>query len=146
MQYEYPQLLIIENNPGDIILVKLALEELGLNLNIYDVETAEDGLDFLNKKKQFANLRKLPDLIIADLSMPGIGGMELLKILKNTPEFSSIPIAIMTTSAKVSDRERCMELGAERVVIKPFSVDDYLTEFSFVKDYLPIPEKTGITV
>jgi len=140
MQYKHPQLLIIENNPGDVILVKLALEELGLDFNIYDVETAEDGLDFLHKRKQFANIQELPNLIIADLSMPGIGGMELLKILKESATFSAIPIAIMTTSARVSDREMCMDLGAERVVIKPFSVDEYLTEFAFVKQYFKLPQ------
>lgn len=130
-----PQILIIENNIGDVILVKLAIQGLGINIKIHEVEIAEEGLDFLHHRGNFSEQKTLPNLIITDLSMPGIGGMKFLQIIKENPALKHIPVVIMTTSAKDSDREYCLKLGAEQVVIKPIFLDDYIESFSFLKSF-----------
>ena len=130
-----PNLLIIENNIGDVLLVKLALKQLGIQFDISNVDTAEEGLDFLHHRGEFSMVEGLPKLIITDLSMPGIGGIDFLRIVKKNPAFKNIPVAIMTTSAKESDKKLCLDLGAERFIIKPLYLEEYLPKFTFVRDF-----------
>lgn len=133
-----PKLLIVENNIGDIILLKLAIKELGLEFDIYETETAEEGLKYLNNNLAAYGENRLPELIITDLSMPGIGGMEFLQIVKKSTTFKQIPIVIMTTSSKISDQQNCLKFGAEEYVIKPMFLDEYVENFIFLRKFAAV--------
>ena len=106
-----PKILIVEDEPD-------ALEVLGFNLQNagYEVTTADDGDTALKKARQ-----QLPDLILLDLMLPEIDGLEVCKLLRRDTATSGIPIIMLTAKASEIDRVVGLELGADDYVTKPFS-------------------------
>ena len=106
-----PKILIVDDEPD-------ALEVLGFNLKNagYEVTTADDGDNALKKARQ-----QLPDLILLDLMLPEIDGLEVCKLLRRDTATSGIPIIMLTAKASEIDRVVGLELGADDYVTKPFS-------------------------
>jgi DNA-binding response OmpR family regulator len=106
-----PKILIVDDEPD-------ALEVLGFNLKNagYEVTTADDGDTALKKARQ-----QLPDLILLDLMLPEIDGLEVCKLLRRDTATSGIPIIMLTAKASEIDRVVGLELGADDYVTKPFS-------------------------
>lgn len=101
------KLLVVEDNADAREILKLLLLQEG-----YNIVTAEDGNEGLEKAKA-----ESPHLIVTDLHMPGLHGLELIKQLRQIPELSIIPILILT--ADVDGKEQAIEAGASSVLIKP---------------------------
>jgi len=106
-----PKILVVDDEPD-------ALEVLGFNLKNagYEVTTADDGDAALKKARQ-----QLPDLILLDLMLPEVDGLEVCKLLRRDPATSAIPIIMVTAKAAEIDRVVGLELGADDYVTKPFS-------------------------
>ncbi|MEN9545623.1 MAG: hypothetical protein RLZZ34_102 [Verrucomicrobiota bacterium] len=105
------KILVVDDEPD-------ALEVLGFNLKNagYEVTTADDGDAALKKARQ-----QLPDLILLDLMLPEVDGLEVCKLLRRDPATSAIPIIMVTAKAAEIDRVVGLELGADDYVTKPFS-------------------------
>ena len=105
------KVLVVDDEPEAVELVKFNLNGAG-----YDVTTASDGAEALNKARRIQ-----PNLVILDVMMPEIDGMEVCKLMRRDPATSSIPIIMLTAKASEVDRVLGLELGADDYVVKPFS-------------------------
>ena len=106
-----PKILVIDDEPDAIELIKFNLKAAG-----YEVVTAGDGEEALKKARAV-----IPDLILLDLMLPEVDGLEVCKILRRDPRVSGIPIIMLTAKAAEIDRVLGLELGADDYVTKPFS-------------------------
>ena len=106
-----PKILVVDDEPDAIELIKFNLKSAG-----YEVVTAADGEEALKKARSL-----LPDLIILDLMLPEVDGLEVCKILRRDARVSAIPIIMLTAKAAEIDRVLGLELGADDYVTKPFS-------------------------
>ena len=88
----------------------------------FEVETKEDGLLAL----EWLHEGNIPDLILTDLQMPNIDGIELIKRLKESGYFSDIPIIVLSSKEGSEDRIKCLRLGAEDYIVKPFNPEELL--------------------
>lgn len=105
------KVLVVDDEPEAVELVEFNLKGAG-----YEVTTASDGAEALNKARRIQ-----PNLIILDVMMPEIDGMEVCKLLRRDPATSGIPIVMLTAKASEVDRVLGLELGADDYVVKPFS-------------------------
>ena len=110
--------LFVEDDDADVELTRRAFEELGFDAR---VELASDGHAALQRLR--AGLR--PDLILTDLKMPKINGLELARLLHADPQLASIPVVFLTSSAERRDREEALTLGARAFVTKPMQLADF---------------------
>jgi DNA-binding response OmpR family regulator len=106
-----PRILVVDDEPDTIELISFNLRNAG-----YEIVTAEDGAEALKKARASA-----PELIILDLMLPEIDGLELCKLLRGDPVTTKIPILMLTAKAAEVDRILGLELGAKDYVTKPFS-------------------------
>jgi DNA-binding response OmpR family regulator len=106
-----PKILVVDDEPDAVDLIKFNLKGAG-----YDVLTAADGDEALKKARAL-----LPDLIVLDLMLPEVDGLEVCKILKRDQRVATTPILMLTAKAAEIDRVLGLELGADDYVTKPFS-------------------------
>ena len=105
------RILLVEDNPATVDVVQKELEFLG-----YDTITAEDG-----KKAVEMAEAQLPDLIIMDISLPQMDGLQATALIRQNPKTESIPILAATARALPGDREKCIESGCNDYIAKPFT-------------------------
>ena len=125
MQTRPAEILLIEDNPGDVELVHEALQS-GKVVNRISVATdGEEALDFLNQAPGFENAPR-PDLILLDLNIPKKNGFEVLSEIKDHPSVSSVPVLILTSSEAERDVVKSYNLHANCFISKPVDVDEFL--------------------
>ena len=125
MQTRPAEILLIEDNPGDVELVHEALQS-GKVVNRISVATdGEEALDFLKQVPGFENAPR-PDLILLDLNIPKKNGFEVLSEIKDHPSVSSVPVVILTSSEAERDVVKSYNLHANCFISKPVDVDEFL--------------------
>lgn len=127
-------ILIIEDNSGDVVLTQEAFDEVGLIENIHIARDGEDALLFLNHKPPYENV-PVPDLIILDLNLPKKDGRELLKELKSDEKLKVIPVIILTTSKSRRDILECYRDRANCYIEKPVDFDRFIQIVESIKDF-----------
>ncbi len=116
------KILVVDDEPDLLELVSYNLKKEG-----YKVITAPDGEDALDK------MRKGPlDLVILDLMLPGIQGVELCRMIRNNPKTESVPVIMLTARGEVSDRIRGLETGADDYLVKPFNPKELIARVKAV--------------
>lgn len=118
-------ILLIEDNPGDVDLAREALENSKMNNTLYVVEDGEEAMDFLYKQGQYTQVPR-PDLIILDLNLPKKDGREVLAEIKSDDTLRRIPVVILTTSKAEEDVLKTYNLHANCYVTKPLDLDRFL--------------------
>jgi DNA-binding response OmpR family regulator len=103
--------LVVDDDPDVCDLVTYKLEQSG-----FEVRRASDGDAALREVA-----KRIPDLVLLDVMMPGISGLEVLERLRSAPATAAIPVVMLTAKAQENDVERGFELGADDYVVKPFS-------------------------
>jgi CheY-like chemotaxis protein len=127
------QVVLIEDNPADVDLVKLALREAGVECEITLYSNGTDALTALAAP----NLSFQPSAILLDLNTPRTDGFEVHLKLRQLPRLSQVPIAILTSSRARADKHRAAIQGA-RYVEKPSQLQDFLTTVGeLIKELLP---------
>ena len=117
--------LLVEDNPGDIRLMREALRD-GLTKKTLDaVEDGEEALAYLRREAPYGNAPK-PDLIFLDLNLPKKDGREVLNEIKRDDKLRRIPVVILTTSEAERDVSRAYELHANCYIKKPTDLDEYM--------------------
>lgn len=118
-------ILMAEDSTDDRMLMKRALQESHLLWHLYMVEDGEQLLDYLYHRHEYKDLTKAPrpDLILLDVYLPKINGMEALQVIKADPTLRRIPIVMMTASKSENDIRRCYELGASSYLAKPMTFE-----------------------
>ena len=126
--------LLLEDNLIEIMKIKRTLSFLELNHFIDVANNGEEALEILEDKSKF------PDLILLDLNMPKVSGIEFLAILKNNDAIKHIPTVILTTSDNQKDIEECYRIGVSGYILKPLKYDDYVKKMETVLSYWSINE------
>lgn len=120
------EILLIEDNPGDVELVQEALQSGKLLNRISIVTDGEKALEFLNRARGFENAPR-PDLILLDLNIPKKDGFEVLREIKQHTHLSRVPVVILTSSQADRDILKSYDLHANCFISKPVDVDEFLT-------------------
>ncbi|MCZ6535445.1 MAG: response regulator [Chloroflexi bacterium] len=119
------EVLLVEDNPGDVRLVEEAILEGGLWMDICVVGDGVEAMAFLRKQGSYTDVPS-PDLVLLDLNLPGKDGREVLAEVKEDPILRSIPVVVLTSSNHERDVQRAKELHADGYIIKPGSLDQLI--------------------
>jgi CheY-like chemotaxis protein len=119
------EILLLEDEPSDAYLVKIALQESQLLTNLHHVVDGREGLDFLNRTGGYLNARR-PDLIFLDLNMPRMSGYEFLVALRSDDRFKAIPVVVLTTADFEQDTTGSYLHGVTRHVTKPMNKEVFI--------------------
>jgi len=132
MNLEELEILLVEDNPTDAELTMRALKRKNLANKLVWVKDGEEALDFIYAQGQFAdrNSEDLPRLILLDLRMPKVDGLEVLKEIKAHEKTRKIPVVVLTSSQEDQDVVESYKLGVNSYVSKPVEFDDFLEAVS----------------
>lgn len=120
------QVLLVEDNPGDVRLTREAFKDAKVHLEMHVVNDGVEAIEFLNQRGGYENSPR-PDLILLDLNLPRKDGRDVLAEVKADPSLKSIPVVILTTSASDVDIESSYLLHANCYITKPVDLEGFLT-------------------
>lgn len=115
------RILLIEDDELDVISVKRSLNKLGAKYELFTAYNGIEALDMLQGRNGKQPLQPVPDLILLDINMPKMNGIEFLRVLRNDDTLKDIKVFVMTTSGQESDRRAMEELGISEYLIKPLN-------------------------
>jgi chemotaxis family two-component system response regulator Rcp1 len=128
-------LLVVEDNPGDIALLRLALEDAQLDCELTLIDDGSDALAFIERRGKYADL-PAPDLAILDLNVPKCDGLEILEAMRANRAFADVPVAVLSSSSSPRDRAQMEVFRIGRYITKPPDLDEYLKIGQIVKELL----------
>jgi CheY-like chemotaxis protein len=119
-------ILLADDEPNDIALLEYAFERAGLGALLRRVPDGQSAIDYVEGKPPYDDRSRfpLPGLVLVDLNMPKVSGLEFLEWLRRFPEFSDLPVVIFSGSQHHRDMARASELGARNYIVKPNSSED----------------------
>ena len=124
------KIMLVEDNDDDVELTRVVLRRNFLDSNLH---LATDGPETLKRLKNLAEKSSsLPDLILMDIGLPGMSGLDLLAQLKKDTRFSNIPVVILTGSLMSEHIQKSYDLGAITYLLKPISEDDLMVSLSYL--------------
>jgi two-component system response regulator len=131
------EILLVEDNPRDAELTIRALKRKNLANNLYHVEDGVEALDFLFGRGTYSgrDMNEPPKVVLLDLKLPRINGLEVLSALKSDERTRTIPVVIITSSAEDPDVKKAYELGANSYVIKPVQFDSFIEAMAKIGIY-----------
>ena len=115
--------LVVDDNTPDVVLIRESLNENRLDHTITHCANGREALDILEKGQPHAY-----DVMILDLNMPKVGGLEVLAKLRKMPEMESLPVLVLTSSLAPDEQAQAMRLGADRFLRKPADLDRFLND------------------
>jgi two-component system response regulator len=126
------EVLLVEDNPRDAELTIRALKRHNLANQLFHVEDGADALDFLFGRGKYEGRRgaSSPKVVLLDLKLPKVNGLEILRIMKNDPHLHTIPVVVVTSSAEDPDMQTAYQLGANSYVVKPVQFDAFMEAMS----------------
>jgi CheY-like chemotaxis protein len=125
--------IIVDDNPGDIALTQEAFAENRMEVEFTAAMSGDEALELLRQ----AGADRLPDLILLDLNLPKINGLELLAFIHHHPRLASVPTVILTTSNRPQDREQSRLLGSADYLVKPAIFSEFLELVNGLRRFLP---------
>lgn len=127
-------ILLVEDNEGDIVLTTEALEDGKITNTISVVKDGWEAVQYLEKKGEYAH-KTTPDLILLDINMPKMNGHEVLKEIKSNPEIKHIPVIMLTTSSSDLDVMKSYQSHANCYITKPVDVNDFLEVIATIENF-----------
>lgn len=128
------ELLLVEDNPGDVRLAEEALKEAKVHNTLHVVGDGAEAMSFLRKEGKYANAPR-PDVILLDLNLPKKDGREVLAEIKTDGDLKRIPVVVLTVSKDEEDIVKSYNLHANCYVIKPLSLDRFLEVVKSIEDF-----------
>lgn len=127
MIYDNVEILFVEDSKDDAILTIRALSKSGFTNKLHHVVNGAEALDFLYCTGIYAgrDSQQHPKLILLDLKMPKVSGLQVLEKVKSDPNLKTIPVVMLTSSKEGPDIEKCFELGANSYIVKPVDSDNF---------------------
>jgi two-component system response regulator len=124
---QQPAILLVEDNPDDAELTLLAFKDSRIANEIVVARDGAEALDYLfGTGKYAADPPGLPAVVILDLNLPKVPGIEVLKLIRSTPRTALLPVVVLTTSVEDNDVLGCYRSGCNAYVQKPVSFDEFL--------------------
>ena len=119
-----PVLLYVEDEDAAVFLLETALSDAAIDVALYRVSDGEQALSFLRKTGRY-EMAPTPDLILLDLNLPKVSGLQVLQEMQHNPNLSSIPVVVFTSSSLITDRRKSLALGAQDYITKPTNLDSF---------------------
>lgn len=127
-------ILLAEDNPGDAELARIALLESEFVNTLYVVDDGQQVLEYLEQGEAFPDAM-LPDLLLLDLNLPRLNGLEVLARVKNHPDWKRIPVIILTSSESEEDVEKSYEHHANCFITKPIAFDSFVSVVKSIESF-----------
>lgn len=128
------QILLVEDNPGDIRLTMEALKDSPLRNQLHVAKDGVEAIDFLRKRGKYLSA-PTPDLILLDLNLPRKDGREVLSEIKTDENLKMIPVVILTTSEAEQDIIKSYKLHANCFITKPADLDDFIYAIRQIENF-----------
>jgi len=142
MNTEVKTILIVDDSPKDVELTIAALSEKNLANEVVVAEDGVEALDYLYKRGKFASYRNGdPAVILLDIKMPRMNGIEVLKHIRSDPEFKLIPVIMVTSSGEERDLVESYKLGANSYVVKPVDIVQFIDAIKVLGQYWAVINK-----
>jgi CheY-like chemotaxis protein len=116
------RLLVIEDNPADVDLLRRALATAGLDCHLTVIDDGADAITYLRNDRSAA----MPDLAIIDLNLPKHGGLEIIEQMHASPRFAAVPVVILSSSSSQRDRSQIEKFRVTRYIVKPAGLDEFM--------------------
>ena len=131
------EILLVEDNPRDAELTIRALKKHNLANRLFHVEDGAEAIDFLFARGKYEGRRTdvSPKVVLLDLKLPKVNGLEVLRLMKNDPQLRTIPVVVVTSSAEDPDIRAAYDLGVNGYVIKPVQFDAFMEAMSYLGVY-----------
>lgn len=139
-------ILLVEDNEGDILLTTEALQEGKISKNITVIKDGWEAVQFLQQKGKYIN-STLPDLVLLDINLPKLNGFEILETIKNSENINNLPVIILSTSEAKEDKLRCYAEQANCYITKPADSQGFSEVIASIKNFwvaaseLPVRDK-----
>ena len=131
-EYKNPPILLVEDNPVDVDLTLRAFKKRNLNNPIQIARDGEEALAYIEK---WDAGDQIPVVILLDLKMPKVDGLEVLKVFKFHEKYKTIPVVVLTTSSDNADVKAAYNLGANSYIVKPVNFDKFVEVASQIELY-----------
>lgn len=127
-------ILLVEDNPGDVRLTQEALKESKSHNSLHVVRTGVEAMAFLHQEGEYANAPR-PNIILLDLNLPKKDGREVLSEIKNDESLKRIPVVVLTTSKAEEDILKTYNLHANCYITKPVDLDRFIKVVQCIQDF-----------
>lgn len=128
------EILLVEDNEGDIELTREAFDEAKFRNNLHITEDGDQALDYLYKRNGYENA-VTPDIVLLDLNLPGTDGREVLETIKSDPMLKRIPVIVMTSSKAEKDIIESYDLHANCYIVKPVNAAKFIQVVQNVENF-----------
>ena len=137
MNIDRSPVLMVEDDPNDVVLVRRAFRKANLQHPVYAVEDGEAAIAYLDGRGEYADrdASPLPRLVLLDLKLPRKSGLEVLEWVKSQPRLKRIPVVVLTSSRQPSDVNRAYDLGVNAYLVKPVSFDRLLEMITAIEAF-----------
>lgn len=142
-------ILVVEDNPGDVALIEQAFADRELPGTVHTVQTGDEALDWLHQRDEFSDV-PLPDLVLLDLNLPAVSGQTLLEEVRSDSRLQRLPVIILTGSQSDDDLIAVYEACANACLVKPVDPEAFADCIETVVDFWistavlpPVPEAAG---
>lgn len=121
-------ILLVEDNPNDLELALIALERSQLANDVVIMRDGAEAMDYLLRRKEYSDRQEgNPAVLLLDVKLPKINGLEVLEAIRQTEALRSIPVVMLTSSREEPDLERAYELGVNAYVVKPVKFKEFVS-------------------
>ena len=124
-------ILLVEDDRVDIMTVQRAMKKIDVSNPLYVARTGVEALGML-RGDGYPRIKPMPSLILLDLNLPKMGGIEFLKELRADPELRTLMVIVLTSSNEPSDRAAAFEYEVDDYIVKPHSFDDFASAMSII--------------
>jgi CheY-like chemotaxis protein len=131
-----PVILLVDDNPHDVVLIRLAFRRVGIIDTIQLVKDGAEAMRYINGEGAYADRHQfpLPTLILLDLKMPQTSGFDVLQWIRKQPELVNVIVVVMSGSKNDADIERAYALGANSYLVKPTRFEEMVKMMETLKD------------
>ncbi|MBD2197984.1 MULTISPECIES: response regulator [Calothrix] len=128
------EVLLVEDNPGDAQLTRIALEDSKISVNLSVVEDGVEAMAFLRKQDKYATVPH-PDIVLLDLNLPKKDGRQVLAEIKSDQHLKRIPVVVLTTSQAEEDIVKAYNLAANCYITKPVDFDQFVRIIRTIENF-----------
>ncbi|WP_373270778.1 response regulator [Nostoc sp. T09] len=128
------EVLLVEDNPGDALLTRIALEDSKISVHLNVVEDGVEAMAFLRKQDKYAKVPH-PDIVLLDLNLPKKDGREVLAEIKGDEHLKRIPVVVLTTSQAEEDILKAYNLAANCYITKPVDFDQFVKIIRSIENF-----------
>ncbi len=129
------RILLVEDNPADTYLLRLALAKTGLTIQLTVIEDGAEALALARGEGKYA-ATPVPDLALLDLNLPKVGGVAILEAMRHNQNLCHVPVAVITSSAAPRDQTKITELGIRHYITKPGTLREFMQIGQVLKEIL----------